>query len=347
MSTDDRGGTRGDGDGEERISFFIMPDIALKSLRDELRILLGERDAGAVLNRIGYRCGEGVALDLGEEAENIAAASRILPELWMHIGLSNIEVKQLDGPVLEVRLTNSVEVRHLPPSGRCECKFSAGYLKGLMETILGRAVECAERECRLAGADCCVFRIERADHDLTLTAESDSKTEQQHHLKEGMAYLLSDAQSRQCFDIFEDHVKHGMKGVCVTRSYPEKIRETYDLYRTPMIWLTKEEGGEAIKPHQLGKLNHLLEDLLRKNEEMIILIDGLEYLITHNNFQSVLKFVQILRDKIATTRSILLLPISPDTLDMKNLKLLQRETKEYSEDTAEEDLVETIFSKLQ
>ena len=56
-----------------------------------------------------------------------------------------------------------------------------------------------------------------------------------------------------------------------------------------------------------------------------MLLSGLEYLITHNSYSSVLKFIQLLNEQIAIRGAVLIIPISPMTLDEKDLKLFERE----------------------
>jgi len=58
---------------------------------------------------------------------------------------------------------------------------------------------------------------------------------------------------------------------------------------------------------------------------VIILLDGLEYLITNNNFLTVLRFIQSLRDQVAINHSILMLAVNPSTLDPHELNLLEKE----------------------
>ena len=57
------------------------------------------------------------------------------------------------------------------------------------------------------------------------------------------------------------------------------------------------------------------------------MLSGLEYLITQNNYSSVLKLIQLLNEQIAIRDSILIVPISPHTLEQKDLKLIERELR--------------------
>ncbi len=64
----------------------------------------------------------------------------------------------------------------------------------------------------------------------------------------------------------------------------------------------------------------------------IILLDGLEYLMTNNTFALVLHLLQMLKDKISLGESMLLLPIDPKCIDEKEMALLQQEFETYVEE---------------
>ena len=64
----------------------------------------------------------------------------------------------------------------------------------------------------------------------------------------------------------------------------------------------------------------------------IILIDGVEYLISNNTFGSVLHLLQMMKDKISTGDSMLLIPIDPRCIDPKELALLRQEFDTYIEE---------------
>jgi hypothetical protein len=68
-----------------------------------------------------------------------------------------------------------------------------------------------------------------------------------------------------------------------------------------------------------------MEQFLSKGEGGLILLSGIEYLITNNNFLTVLRLIQSLRDQVAVSNSILIIPVNPSTLEGSQLKLLERE----------------------
>jgi len=119
-------------------------------------------------------------------------------------------------------------------------------------------------------------------------------------------------------------IQKGKPGYCVTRIYPDKVREAYGLEEVPILWLSNVGKEDSVRPKDLEKLSLSLEQFITK-ESGVVLLDGIEYLITNNNFITVLRLIQSLRDQIAINRSILLISVNPSTLDEHQLNLLERE----------------------
>jgi archaellum biogenesis ATPase FlaH len=57
------------------------------------------------------------------------------------------------------------------------------------------------------------------------------------------------------------------------------------------------------------------------------MFDGLEYLIVHNDFDRVLKFLHSLRDEIAVQNSRLIISLNPKTLTGKKVALLSKDLR--------------------
>lgn len=143
-------------------------------------------------------------------------------------------------------------------------------------------------------------------------------------LKDGFTYLLREERSTNAYKLLKRHIESGRKGFCVTRNYPEKIREMYSLGDTPILWLSNVGTKDSVRPKDLEKLSLSLEQFLAK-QGGIILLDGLEYLITNNSFITVLRLIQSLRDQVAINRSILIMPVNPDTMSSNELNHLEKE----------------------
>ena len=144
-------------------------------------------------------------------------------------------------------------------------------------------------------------------------------------LERSFTYLIKEEKSERSYLLFEKAMSKGMKGFCVTRNYPLKIKAKHNLGETPILWLSNVGKESSIRPKDLEKLSVSLEQFLGQSEGGVILLDGLEYLITNNNFLTVLRLVQSLRDQVAINRSILMLVLNPSTLDPHELNLLEKE----------------------
>jgi hypothetical protein len=144
-------------------------------------------------------------------------------------------------------------------------------------------------------------------------------------LERSFTYLIKEEKAERSYLLFEKALGKGMKGYCVTRNYPLKIKAKHNLGETPILWLSNVGKESSIRPKDLEKLSVSLEQFLGQSEGGVILLDGLEYLITNNNFLTVLRLVQSLRDQVAINRSILMLVLNPSTLDPHELNLLEKE----------------------
>jgi len=58
-----------------------------------------------------------------------------------------------------------------------------------------------------------------------------------------------------------------------------------------------------------------------------VLLDGFEYLITNNGFERFLHFLQANRSRFERSDSILIAAISEEALDVKEVRLIEREMK--------------------
>jgi len=144
-------------------------------------------------------------------------------------------------------------------------------------------------------------------------------------LERSFSYLVEEDRPETSYTLFLSAMSKGMKGYCITRNYPAKIRSKFDLKDTPVVWLSNVGRENTIRPKDLEKLSLALEQFLSQAGGGIVLLDGLEYLITNNNFITVLRLIQSLRDQVAINQSILLMAVNRSTLESHQLNLLERE----------------------
>ena len=149
----------------------------------------------------------------------------------------------------------------------------------------------------------------------------------------GMVYLFEEASPNRAFKLFKNLIDRNFNGLYITREYPKKVMNKYDLEGVKYLWLTNVPETNALRPTDTEKLRfafrkHLTGKTGENAKNKVILLDGVEYLITHNTFSSILKLLQAIGDIISMTKGTLLIPISPATFQEQERKLLEREADE-------------------
>jgi hypothetical protein len=123
---------------------------------------------------------------------------------------------------------------------------------------------------------------------------------------------------------------HRPEGLCITRRFPKKVAQDYMIQTTPIIWLTQMRRADVdcISPHEIARINNTLTNFIEKSQNGVILIEGLEYLITQNSFELVLNFIQHLQDVISTSKSCVMFLLDPLALDAEQVHMLQKNMTE-------------------
>jgi hypothetical protein len=165
--------------------------------------------------------------------------------------------------------------------------------------------------------------------DIHLQKEAESRSKPKYELLAGACYISRERKSEKAFEIFTDLVTHGLQGLCVSRLKPETVRQRYGLMKTPLVWLTQnaEAGEKCITPTDMPRVHFVISDFLDKAQNSVILLDGIEYIITHNSFPSALKLLQLLNDRVMMHRSRLIVPVDPVAVGEKELALLERDMR--------------------
>ncbi|MBU7010626.1 MAG: PAS domain S-box protein [Theionarchaea archaeon] len=186
---------------------------------------------------------------------------------------------------------------------------------------------CTEEDVRdleiLAGM--CAAFIDRTRILVEPVAEKSLHTKLKFRLDFSETYLIKEKKPEKSFEIFIDFVTHGIPGFMVSRTYPEKVKRHYRLQKTPMLWLSNTQVDNAIDPNDLSKLIFIIEDFTKKSEHSVVLLDGLEYLITQTDFEGVSKFLHELKDMIVLNNALLLVPLHKDALSVREYSVLERD----------------------
>jgi DNA-binding MarR family transcriptional regulator len=166
---------------------------------------------------------------------------------------------------------------------------------------------------------------------LIPTREKKDKKPMKYRLKKGYSYLLQEQTGDRSMEIFLEYVKHQHFGLLLTRTQPSRVRQTFGLQTTPILWMTNADTDEkAVKPKDLERMLYVIKDFISFERDSVLLIQRLDYLITENDFSLVLRFVHQLNDLITTHRCVLVVSLDPSTLKNEKLSLLLQELEDIT-----------------
>jgi len=115
---------------------------------------------------------------------------------------------------------------------------------------------------------------------------------------------------------------HASGRAYVGRSKVPRGCDEFDL----QLWLSRVEGENSVDPAKL----HVIQGSIIRFLEMygpgsLVIIDGLEFLLLHNDFKGLIKFLTSLKDYVLLHRSLLFVVVDEKTLDKREYSILLRE----------------------
>lgn len=126
------------------------------------------------------------------------------------------------------------------------------------------------------------------------------------------------------FELLDQSLSSGYSGLIVTRDYPKKLVSEKEIGTCRILWLTSMVGDGRINPTAIGILMGQIRNFIESQPRTIVVLDGLEYLVTLNTYDRMLQFMHQLRDVVVTNECIFLVPVDPRTLGQRELALLER-----------------------
>ncbi|MEM3396788.1 MAG: DUF835 domain-containing protein [Thermoplasmata archaeon] len=146
-------------------------------------------------------------------------------------------------------------------------------------------------------------------------------------LEKGYSYLIFESKTEKAFEIFGEMIKDS-PGLCITTTYPDKVREKYGLGSATIYWLSDTEttAVPVVKPSRMEfEIMRAITSFIKSNKNAVIMLDGFENLVLGNNFLDALKFMKKVNDVAAMHHATVLVPISPKAFEEKDMYTLRKE----------------------
>lgn len=146
-------------------------------------------------------------------------------------------------------------------------------------------------------------------------------------VEDGFVYLVKELRPDIVFEMYDEAIAAGAKGMLISREHPNRLKETHDFDAESIIWLTRKVGKNHIDPTELSLVTHRITRFAEDHDRAVVLIEGMEYLITQNDFETVLRFVNHLHDFVLVQDCAVLFVVDPRVLSTREIALLERSTK--------------------
>ena len=171
------------------------------------------------------------------------------------------------------------------------------------------------------------------------------------NMRPGMSYMIREPKPSRCYKMFEKEIATGKEGLCVSRLSPREVRENFSIGRSKVIWLSLYEKRDMplppsalgmvtepddqvdandvyIQPAALPVLFSHITNFLDGNPGGVVVLDGLEYMISHNKFTSMMNFLQMINEHIKQTDSYMIISANPQAFDAKQFSQLETEVSQ-------------------
>ncbi len=151
-----------------------------------------------------------------------------------------------------------------------------------------------------------------------------------YSLQPGKCYIVEESPPDLSFDAFvnilstQEEACSKVTGLAISRQHPDLIKQKYGLEKTPIFWLATRAGQDVIAPTNLGILTHTIVKFIDESACGVILLDGLEYLVSNNDFNKALRVINQVMDHVAQSQCRIIIPVDPRAFDPKELALLER-----------------------
>jgi archaellum biogenesis ATPase FlaH len=113
----------------------------------------------------------------------------------------------------------------------------------------------------------------------------------------------------------------------VVREHPNRLKQMHEFEATKILWLTRRVGVDHIDPTELSLLSLEITKFVQSMPRSVVLLEGLEYIITQNDFETVLRFVNHLHDFVLAHDCAVIIVVDPRVLSTRELALLERSAR--------------------
>ncbi|MCK5398345.1 MAG: DUF835 domain-containing protein, partial [Thermoplasmata archaeon] len=151
-------------------------------------------------------------------------------------------------------------------------------------------------------------------------------------VNKGYSYLINEKKPIKTFEISSQLAKLETYSILmIVRTSPNNLEEDYGIQAKKILWLSRVESDresvESIKPSPLTKPLAKILSFMEDNKNPVIILEGIEHLISENGYSDVMRFLDSIVPVVATSKGILIVPVDEHTLSLQDYSLMARQMK--------------------
>jgi hypothetical protein len=161
---------------------------------------------------------------------------------------------------------------------------------------------------------------------IEIGVERDKYSQADIILESRKVYLVKEDDENHAHELFISSLNRGFAGLGIVRDDPRLIRKKYNLQKTSFIWLTRVKVDGMPCETDINNLFVLISEFVKKSKKSVVLIDRLDYILTENKFEEVIKKIHALKDLALAHECIVILSVNTDLVQEPQLKAVEAET---------------------
>ena len=147
-------------------------------------------------------------------------------------------------------------------------------------------------------------------------------------VEEGQSYLAKERRPDLSYRVFTALATQNVPALLITRQPLERVRREPGLGGVRIVGLGHKPGMDVYSPTALAPLSRAIERFVEENHGRgVLLLDGLETLVSGSGFRSTLLFVEHVNELVVQRKAIFLISIAPEGLPEREMALLERNLK--------------------
>lgn len=145
------------------------------------------------------------------------------------------------------------------------------------------------------------------------------------HFKEGVSYRVEEELGEKTYDAFSTFLGDGRSGLLLTARNPKllSILDNGNNFDLEVYWMTQRIGKKNIPPHSVGIIGSTILKCLEEKEKPVIVIDGIERVLTHSTSSDVLHILEQVVDEVSEKKANMVIRVHPPAVEeyfIENLK---------------------------